>query len=128
MMKDGLLEKIAALINENSQLFSAEIPSEEMPYMKLDGVTLGETKCRVIRITRKGKSKNHHIKSQWSLFEIDIEKTIVKMTRKEKKFSERIELLTLNLSDVETIIRRTSYQLLKLKLAPTAFERIKDMM
>lgn len=127
MMKEGLLEKIAEVVNENSDSYTAAVPPEKMKYMKVEGASLGEYLCRVIRISRKGKRKNHVSKGSWCLFEPDIEKVITKMVRKEKRFDERIEQLKITPTDVETIIRRCSYQILKLRLAQTPYERLKDL-
>lgn len=66
--------------------------------------------------------KNHISRSVWNIYENDIDKIIQKISRRDKDFAERIDRCEPTLFDIEIIVRRASYQALKLKLAKTSYD------
>ncbi len=122
MICDDLLYKIADKINGNSNVYRAMVPQAKKQYVVLDGNGLTKTSCPVLNIIVNNKPRNHKSRSFWFLYKIDIDKVIRKISRKDKDFSSRIDKGEPSLFDIEIIVRRASYQALKLKLVKTSFD------
>ena len=99
-MKTELLYRIADIINSNSTKYHAVIP-----------------RVKRQNITQQG---NHLVK--WNVYGDDIDKVIEKIGRRDKEFAQRIDTCEPTLFDIEMIIRRASFQALKLKLVVTSYD------
>ena len=117
-----LLYKIADLINSNSTKYHAVIPRVKRQYMSWQDGTLVKSYCLVLNIMVVGKPKNHVNRSVWNIYEKDMDKIIKKIARRDKSYAERIANCEPTLFDIETIVRRASFQALKLKLVQTSYD------
>ena len=97
-MRAELLYKIADIINSNSTKYRAVIP----------------------RVSNR--PKNHINRSIWNIYENDIDRIIKKIARRDMDFAQRIDKGEPTLFDIEVIVRRASFQALKLKLVKTAYD------
>ena len=117
----SLLYKIAETINSNSNIYRANVPMHASEYMLHENNALVRTKCRTLHVSMvdtPSDSKAH----EWNIYEIDMDNTIRKMSRRNQSFAERLRNLSPSLLDVELIIRRASFKLLKLSIAKTSFD------
>ena len=58
----------------------------------------------------------------WNIYENDIDRIIKKIARRDMDFAQRIDKCEPTLFDIEVIVRRASFQALKLKLVKTAYD------
>lgn len=121
-MSIELLYKIADLINTNSTKYHAVIPRVRRQYMTWQDGHLVKSYCLVLNVMVVGKPKNHVCRSVWNIYEKDIDKIIKKISRRDKAFAERITNCEPTLFDIEMIVRRASFQALKLKLVKTSYD------
>ena len=121
-MKTELLYKIADIINSNSTKYRAVIPRVRRQYMTQQGNSLVKSTCLVLNIMVTTRPKNHVSRSIWNIYEKDIDKIIKKIGRRDKEFAQRIDNCEPTLFDIEVIVRRASFQALKLKLVKTAYD------
>ena len=121
-MKTELLYKIADIINSNSTKYRAVIPRVRRQYMTQQGNSLVKSTCLVLNIMVTTRPKNHVSRSIWNIYEKDIDKIIKKSGRRDKEFAQRIDNCEPTLFDIEMIIRRASFQALKLKLVLTSYD------
>lgn len=121
-MRIDLLYKIADIINSNSTKYHAVIPRVKRQYMTWQDGRLVKSDCLVLNVMLTGKPKNHVSRSVWNIYEKDIEKIIKKISRRDKAFAERIDNCEPTLFDIELIVRRASFQALKLKLVQTSYD------
>ena len=121
-MKTELLYKIADIINSNSTKYRAVIPRVRRQYMTQQGNSLVKSTCLVLNIMVTTRPKNHVSRSIWNIYEKDIDKIIKKIGRRDKEFAQRIDNCELTLFDIEVIVRRASFQALKLKLVKTSYD------
>ena len=121
-MKTELLYKIADIINSNSTKYRAVIPRVRRQYMTQQGNSLVKSTCLVLNIMVTTRPKNHVSRSIWNIYEKDIDKIIKKIGRRDKEFAQRIDNCDPTLFDIEMIIRRASFQALKLKLVVTSYD------
>lgn len=119
-MTQSLLTAIADIINKHSLNFSAAVPKVRHSYVQQVGMRLITTSCFVITITRVHRYKKRR---QWVIYELDMEKVIAKASHRDQNFAERIEKEELTYIDVEMIIRRASYQSLRLELSAQPKEK-----
>lgn len=122
-----LLTKIADIINTNSTKYQALVPMVRKVYMQQVGTQLVKQYCLVLQIMVVGKPRNHIQKNQWNVFEYDMDRAITKLARKDMAFAERISRGEPSLRDVEVIIRRASYQSLKLRLTPVGLDSLPEI-
>lgn len=120
MITQSLLILIADIINKHSPNFSAVVPKVRHSYVQQVGMKLITTSCFVITITRVHRYKKRR---QWIIYELDMEKVIAKASHRDQNFAERIEKEELTYIDVEMIIRRASYQSLRLELSAQPKEK-----
>ena len=120
-MKPELLYKIADIINANSSKYHAVIPCSKHDYMIQEGSRLTKTNCYVLRIMLSGKYKSHKNRSVWNIFENDMDKIIMKVSRRDKEFTERIKSCEPTPQDIESIVRRASFGTLKLKISKSSY-------
>ena len=120
-MKAELLYKIADIINSNSSIHHAVVPCSRHDYMVQEGNKLVKSSCLVLRIMLSGKVKNHVTRSFWNIYEKDIDKVILKLCRRDKAFAERIAQCALTAHDVDLLVRRSSFNSLKLRIGNGAF-------
>ena len=121
-MKTELLYKIADIINSNSTKYRAVIPRVRRQYMTQQGNSLVKSTCLVLNIMVTTRPKNHVSRSIWNIYEKDIDKIIKKIGRRDKEFAQRIDNCEPTLVDIEVIVRRASFQALKLKLVKTSYD------
>jgi hypothetical protein len=121
-MKTELLYKIADIINSNSTKYRAVIPRVRRQYMTQQGNSLVKSTCLVLNIMVTTRPKNHVSRSIWNIYEKDIDKIIKKIGRRVKEFAQRIDNCEPTLFDIEVIVRRASFQALKLKLVKTSYD------
>lgn len=120
-MKPELLYKIADIINANCSKYHAVIPCSKHDYMIQEGSRLTKTNCYVLRIMLSGKHKSHKNRSVWNIFENDMDKIIMKVSRRDKEFTERIKSCEPTPQDIESIVRRASFGTLKLKISKSSY-------
>lgn len=120
MITQSLLILIADIINKHSPNFSAAVPKVRHSYVQQVGMKLITTSCFVITITRVHRYKKRR---QWIIYELDMQKVIAKASHRDQNFAERIEKEELTYIDVEMIIRRASYQSLRLELSAQPKEK-----
>ena len=89
-MNPNLLIKIADIINNNGSKYRAVIPCSKHDYMILEGNKLRKSCCYVLKIMVSGKTKNHVKRSVWNIYEYDMDRIILKVSRRDKDFAERI--------------------------------------
>ena len=121
-MKTELLYKIADIINSNITKYRAVIPRVRRQYMTQQGNSLVKSTCLVLNIMVTTRPKNHVSRSIWNIYEKDIDKIIKKIGRRDKEFAQRIDNCEPTLFDIEVIVRRASFQALKLKLVKTSYD------
>ena len=121
-MKTELLYKIADIINSNSTKYRAVIPRVRRQYMTQQGNSLVKSTCLVLNIMVTTRPKNHVSRSIWNIYEKDIDKIIKKIGRRDKEFAQRIDNCEPTLFDIEVIVRRASFQALKLNLVKTSYD------
>lgn len=120
-MTPELLYKIADVINENSDIFFASVPNMKKDYMLLKDGKLVKTCCLVLNIKVMGKTRNPVKRSSWNIYENDIDRIIRKMSWRDADFAERMKSCALSPFDVEMIVRRASFQSVKLKIAHSPY-------
>lgn len=120
-MKPELLSRLADIVNSNSRRYHAVVPSARHEYMNKVGDELVKTYCLVLRIMTAGKVKYHRQRSVWNIFEIDMDKIISKISKRDSAFAERMRTCNPTAMDVEILVRRASLQSLKLNLSSTSF-------
>lgn len=120
-MKAELLYQIADIINHNSTTHYAVVPTSRHDYMVQEGQRLVQSSCLVLRIMLKGKVKCHVSRTFWNIYEKDIDKVILKLCRRDKAFAERIAQCALTAHDVDLLVRRSSFNSLKLRIGNGAF-------
>ena len=121
-MRTELLYKIADMINANSTKYRAVIPRVRRQYMTQQGDRLVKSTCMVLNIMITYLPKNHISRSMWNIYENDIDRIITKIARRDKAFAQRIDTCEPTLLDIEIIVRRASFQALKLKLVKTVYD------
>ena len=121
-MRAELLYKIADIINSNSTKYRAVIPRMRRQYMTQQGNSLVKSTCLVLNIMVTYRPKNHIHRSMWNIYENDIDRIIKKIARRDKAFAQRIDNNEPTLFDIEMIVRRASFQALKLKLVTTSYD------
>ena len=90
--------------------------------MTQQGDKLVKSTCLVLNIMVTNRPKNHVNRSMWNIYENDIDRIIKKIARRDIDFAQRIDKCEPTLFDIEVIIRRASFQALKLKLVRTAYD------
>lgn len=116
-MRAELLYKFADIINSNGKMYRAVVPSARHDYMVQEGNRLVKSSCLVLRIMLAGKVKYHVSRTVWNIYEKDIDKIVLKVCRRDTAFAERIARCEPTPKDVELIVRRASFNSLKLKIS-----------
>lgn len=117
----AILLQMSGIINSHSTRYEACVPNEQVPYVRLIDRNLVTKKCNALVIKLRGKQKNPIIRAQWTVYETDIEKIIRRISRRDAAFSARIKDISLTPQDVDLIIRRATYQRLKLQLSSSPY-------
>lgn len=112
-MQNNILENIAITINQHSRRYEARIPNELREYCEIINGRIIKVKNRVLRIEYICEKRKNKV---WYIFERDIEKVILKISRRDKNFSQRVEDGSLTVYDVECVIRRCTFKILNLKM------------
>lgn len=90
--------------------------------MTQQGDKLVKSTCLVLNIMITYLPKNHINRSSWNIYENDIDRIIKKIARRDVDFAQRIDNCEPTLFDIEVIVRRASFQALKLKLVRTSYD------
>lgn len=120
-MDVAILLKMSGIINHCSAKYEASVPQTFVKYARLVNGKMTYTKCKALKIKRRGKHKNPICRSLWIIYEVDIDKVIRQISRHNAGLAERVNSLELTPQDVDIIVRRASYQKLRLQLVPSAF-------
>lgn len=120
----AVLLHMSGIINHYNTRYEACVPNEPVPYVRLIDHELVTKKCNALVVSIRGKNKNPIIRTQWTIYETDIEKIARRISRRDAEFATRIKDITLTAQDVELIVRRATYQRLKLQLS--SFPVFKD--
>lgn len=112
-MQNNILENIAITINQHSRRYEARIPNELREYCEIINGRIIKVKNRILRIEYICEKRKNKV---WYIFERDIEKVILKISRRDKNFSQRVEDGSLTVYDVECVIRRCTFNILNLKM------------
>jgi hypothetical protein len=121
------LAHIADVINANSTCYNAIVPYVQNAYMQRRGKTLIPSSCLVLEIMVRGKTKNPIHRTAWKVYEKDIESIIRKLERKDATITTRLEQLALSVHDVEVIVRRATYNTLRLRMVPIGLEILDNL-
>jgi len=122
-MRLELLYKIADVINTNSDKYHANIPRAKKEYMTQIDHHLVRSYCWVLHIMKMGKvGKSHVNRFEWNLYETDIDRIIKRMVKRDTDFAARINNCEPTPLDVQSIVRRASFQSLRLKLTKTSYD------
>ena len=122
-----LLCKIADIINSNSQIYHAVVPPAKRDYMVHQGGSLVRYSCYVLHIVKAQKKKRRILRAVWNIYEKDIDKIIRKICRRDAPFAARIAQCEPTKQDVELLIRRASFNSLRLKISDSLlYQYIKD--
>lgn len=120
-MNHELLYKIADVINENSDNYFASVPKMKKDYMLLKDGKLVKTCCLVLNIKVIGKMKSPVSRNAWNIYENDIDRIIRKMSCRDSDFADRMRSCAPTPFDVEMVVRRASFQSVKLKIAHSPY-------
>lgn len=113
----AVLLHMSGIINHYSTRYEARVPKEPVPYVRLIAHELVTRKCNALVVSIRRKNKNPIFKTQWTIYETDIEKIARRISRRDAEFATRIKDITLTSHDVELMVRRATYQRLKLQLS-----------
>lgn len=120
-MDIAILLQMSGIINAYSTKYEASVPNTPVSYVKLVNGRLITTKCRALKVIARGKHKNHIRRSFWMIYETDIDKIIQRVSRHNPDLAKRVSDIVLTPQDVDMLIRRASFQSLKLQLNPSPF-------
>lgn len=111
-----IIDIIESGINGCSTTYRAVIPDMLMEHMVPVRGQMRRKMCRVLRIYVTRSRYEHREGMFWNIFEDDILEVVNQMIRKDDLLVDRLDAGALSRVDIETIIRRASFQLVKLNL------------
>ena len=120
-MDIAILLQMSGIINACSTRYEANVPNAQVSYAKQVNGRWVNVKCHSIRVKARGKHKNHLHRSLWIIYELDIDRIVRRITRHNPEMAKRINEIALTPQDVDIIIRRASFQSLRLQLIPQPF-------
>ena len=120
-MDIAILLQMSGIINACSTRYEASVPNAQVSYAKQVNGRWVNVKCHSIRIKARGKHKNHLHRSFWVIYELDIDRIVRRITRHNPEMANRVREIALTPQDVDIIIRRASFQSLRLQLIPQPF-------
>lgn len=120
-MDIAILLQMSGIINACSTRYEANVPNIPVSYAKQVNGRLVKVKCHSIRVKARGKHKNHLHRSLWIIYELDIDRIVRRITRHNPEMAKRINEIALTPQDVDIIVRRATFQSLRLQLIPQPF-------
>lgn len=120
-MDIAILLQMSGIINACSIRYEANVPNTPVSYAKQVNGKLVNIKCHALQVKARGKHKNHLHRSFWLIYELDIERIIRRISRHNAEMAKRVKEIALTPQDVDIIIRRATFQSLRLQLIPQPF-------
>lgn len=120
-MDIAILLQMSGIINACSIRYEANVPNTPVSYAKQDNGKLVNIKCHALQVKARGKHKNHLHRSFWLIYELDIDRIIRRISRHNAEMAKRVKEIALTPQDVDIIIRRATFQSLRLQLIPQPF-------
>ena len=120
-MDIAILLQMSGIINACSIRYEANVPNTPVSYAKQVNGKLVNIKCHALQVKARGKHKNHLHRSFWLIYELDIDRTIRRISRHNAEMAKRVKEIALTPQDVDIIIRRATFQSLRLQLIPQPF-------
>lgn len=112
---------MSVIINACSIRYEANVPNTPVSYAKQVNGKLVNIKCHALQVKARGKHKNHLHRSFWLIYELDIDRIIRRISRHNAEMAKRVKEIALTPQDVDIIIRRATFQSLRLQLIPQPF-------
>lgn len=120
-MDIAILLQMSVIINACSIRYEANVPNTPVSYAKQVNGKLVNIKCHALQVKARGKHKNHLHRSFWLIYELDIDRIIRRISRHNAEMAKRVKEIALTPQDVDIIIRRATFQSLRLQLIPQPF-------
>ena len=120
-MDIAILLQMSGIINACSIRYEANVPNTPVSYAKQVNGKLVNIKCHALQVKARGKHKNHLHRSFWLIYELDIARIIRRISRHNAEMAKRVKEIALTPQDVDIIIRRATFQSLRLQLIPQPF-------
>lgn len=120
-MDIAILLQMSGIINACSIRYEANVPKTPVSYAKQVNGKLVNIKCHALQVKARGKHKNHLHRSFWLIYELDIDRIIRRISRHNAEMAKRVKEIALTPQDVDIIIRRATFQSLRLQLIPQPF-------
>ena len=120
-MDIAILLQMSGIINACSIRYEANVPNTPVSYAKQVNGKLVNIKCHALQVKARGKHKNHLHRSFWLIYELDIDRIIRRISRHNAEMAKRVKEIALTPQDVDIIIRRATFQSLRLQLIPQQF-------
>lgn len=120
-MDIAILLQMSGIINACSIRYEANVPNTPVSYAKQVNGKLVNIKCHALQVKARGKHKNHLHRSFWLIYELDIDRIIRRISRHNADMAKRVKEIALTPQDVDIIIRRATFQSLRLQLIPQPF-------
>ena len=120
-MDIAILLQMSGIINACSIRYEANVPNTPVSYAKQVNGKLVNIKCHALQVKARGKHKNHLHRSFWLIYELDIDRIIRRISRHNAEMAKRVKEIALTPQDVDIIIRRATFQSLRLQLNPQPF-------
>ena len=120
-MDIAILLQMSGIINACSIRYEANVPNTPVSYAKQVNGKLVNIKCHALQVKARGKHKNHLHRSFWLIYELDIDRIIRRISRHNAEMAKRVKENALTPQDVDIIIRRATFQSLRLQLIPQPF-------
>ena len=112
----NLLIAIQDIINSTSSVFEADVPNELFPYVKTAGDNFVTTSDKVLHIVCTKKFAEYQAGQSWNIYQQDILDAINNIGKKDSEFLQRSVEGCFSYVDVESIVRKASYKLVRLYL------------
>ena len=120
-MDIAILLQMSGIINACSIRYEANVPNTPVSYAKQVNGKLVNIKCHALQVKARGKHKNHLHRSFWLIYELDIDRIIRRISRHNAEMAKRVKEIALTPQDVDIIMRRATFQSLRLQLIPQPF-------
>ena len=120
-MDIAILLQMSGIINACSIRYEANVPNTPVSYAQQVNGKLVHITCHALQVKARGKHKNHLHRSFWLIYELDIDRIIRRISRHNAEMAKRVKEIALTPQDVDIIIRRATFQSLRLQLIPQPF-------
>ena len=112
---------MSGIINACSIRYEANVPNTPVSYAKQVNGKLVNIRCHASPVKARGTPKHHPHRSFWLIYELDIDRIIRRISRHNAEMAKRVKETALTPQDVDIIIRRATFQSLRLQLIPQPF-------